>query len=394
MEYYLYEEGQIVTRSATFRVARIVPLSTGDRDMAPTFPGISDSPTLESWDPPFPVDLRRVRPQDERFWEQYRTTPKAFVSLAGWSTAVAVAVWRADVDSSQGRRGCPVGSCARRVPAEAAVGDRSAGARAHGEQRPRPKSRRHRAAPPTSANTSSTSVSSWSCRRWSSPRCSSSWASSSACARSVCFARSASVLRQVRRLFIGEGLLLAVAGGVLGVARRARVCGGHHVRLADVVGGCRRHDVADAARHARRRWLPDAIGGVVAAIACIWWTLRSLGRVSRSGACWRGRSRRADRWRGGCQRPAATDSSGGVALALAVLGVALLVAGGAGWIAREGAFFGAGTRAARRVAVPVLIGDCGGTARARSPAAAGSRCRVWASATRAIVRGAACCRWP
>ena len=39
MEYYLYDEGQIVTRTATFRVARIVPLSTGDRDMAPTFPG-------------------------------------------------------------------------------------------------------------------------------------------------------------------------------------------------------------------------------------------------------------------------------------------------------------------------------------------------------------------
>jgi hypothetical protein len=81
MEYYLYDQDEIVTRTAMFRVSKIVPLSTGDRDMAPTFPGISDSPTLESWDPPFPVDLRRVRPQDERFWEEYRTTPKAFVSL-------------------------------------------------------------------------------------------------------------------------------------------------------------------------------------------------------------------------------------------------------------------------------------------------------------------------
>ena len=70
MEYYLFEAGQIVTRSATFRVATIVPMSTGDRDMAPSFPGISDSPTLESWDPPFPLDLRRIRPQDERYWEQ------------------------------------------------------------------------------------------------------------------------------------------------------------------------------------------------------------------------------------------------------------------------------------------------------------------------------------
>src|SRR6185503_2116830 len=53
----------------------------GDRDMAPTFPGISDKPTLDDWDPPFPVDLKRVRKIDEQYWEQHRTTPKAFVSL-------------------------------------------------------------------------------------------------------------------------------------------------------------------------------------------------------------------------------------------------------------------------------------------------------------------------
>ena len=49
MEYYLFEDGQIVTRRAALRVTDVVPVSTGDRDMAPTFPGISDSPTLESW---------------------------------------------------------------------------------------------------------------------------------------------------------------------------------------------------------------------------------------------------------------------------------------------------------------------------------------------------------
>ena len=38
--------------------------------MAPEYPGISDSPTIDDWDPPFPIDLRRVRPQDEAYWNE------------------------------------------------------------------------------------------------------------------------------------------------------------------------------------------------------------------------------------------------------------------------------------------------------------------------------------
>ena len=48
MEYYLYEDGSDRHAHGDVPRPRIVPLSTGDRDMAPTFPGISDSPTLES----------------------------------------------------------------------------------------------------------------------------------------------------------------------------------------------------------------------------------------------------------------------------------------------------------------------------------------------------------
>ena len=52
-----------------------------DRDFAPSYPGITDSPTMDSWDPPFPVDLRKIRPPDEAYWERYRTAPKAFIPL-------------------------------------------------------------------------------------------------------------------------------------------------------------------------------------------------------------------------------------------------------------------------------------------------------------------------
>ena len=37
---------------------------------------------MGDWDPPFPVDLSKIRPADEKYWDAYRTTPKAFVPLS------------------------------------------------------------------------------------------------------------------------------------------------------------------------------------------------------------------------------------------------------------------------------------------------------------------------
>ena len=37
---------------------------------------------MTSWDPPFPVDLKRVRPKDEDYWDRYRAAPKAIIPLA------------------------------------------------------------------------------------------------------------------------------------------------------------------------------------------------------------------------------------------------------------------------------------------------------------------------
>ena len=42
LEYYLWTDGgQLVTRSADFRLAGIVPTGAGSRDLVPTFPGMS-----------------------------------------------------------------------------------------------------------------------------------------------------------------------------------------------------------------------------------------------------------------------------------------------------------------------------------------------------------------
>ena len=82
LEYYLWEEpGRLLTRTARFEVIGQVPVESGDPDLAPDYPGIADSLSLADWDPPFPIDLGRIRPVDEDYWDQYRTTPKAYIPL-------------------------------------------------------------------------------------------------------------------------------------------------------------------------------------------------------------------------------------------------------------------------------------------------------------------------
>jgi ABC-type antimicrobial peptide transport system permease subunit len=93
LDYYLWrEEGRLVSETARFRVAAIVPIKgrAADKHLTPEYPGISGAESLSDWDPPFPVDLSRVRKLDEDYWHVYRTTPKAFVPLAAgqrlWQT--------------------------------------------------------------------------------------------------------------------------------------------------------------------------------------------------------------------------------------------------------------------------------------------------------------------
>ena len=85
LEYYFWEdEGRLESRYADFQIVGIVPIegAAGDPDLAPTYPGITESDALSDWDPPFPIDLDQIRDRDEEYWDLYRTTPKAFIPLA------------------------------------------------------------------------------------------------------------------------------------------------------------------------------------------------------------------------------------------------------------------------------------------------------------------------
>ncbi|HEX7086037.1 MAG TPA: ABC transporter permease [Vicinamibacterales bacterium] len=84
LEYYLWsDESGLSTHKASFTYAGAIPMAGAgsDRTLTPEYPGLTDAPTIGDWDPPFPVDLRRIRPIDEDYWKAYRAAPKAFVPL-------------------------------------------------------------------------------------------------------------------------------------------------------------------------------------------------------------------------------------------------------------------------------------------------------------------------
>jgi ABC-type antimicrobial peptide transport system permease subunit len=75
---------KLVEATNRFRVHSIVPLVGiyADRTLMPDFPGIETAESTRDWDAGFEVDLKRIRPKDEAYWKENRGTPKAFITLA------------------------------------------------------------------------------------------------------------------------------------------------------------------------------------------------------------------------------------------------------------------------------------------------------------------------
>ena len=198
LDYYVWEDpGVLRTRSARLRRRRRSCRSPAPPPIAISRRSIRGSPTAETlgdWDPPFPIDLRRVRPRRR--------------SSTGSSTA------RRRRRSSRSRTGSGCGgrasAIARRSRVPAAAGQSRSPRRARSlrgasasrldplafgfavQRRAGGRTGRVAAARPTSASTSPTSASSSWSRRCCWRRCSSGSASSSARAKSACCARSAS----------------------------------------------------------------------------------------------------------------------------------------------------------------------------------------------------------
>ncbi len=75
---------QLEERTAKFTVGGVIAMDDprADRTLMPQFPGMTDSENCTDWDTGFPMDLDAIRDKDEDYWDEYKGTPKAFISLA------------------------------------------------------------------------------------------------------------------------------------------------------------------------------------------------------------------------------------------------------------------------------------------------------------------------
>lgn len=92
MEYHVVgSHGELPEEKVTFTVAGIVKLTgpAADQSLTPHVKGITDADTFGDWEQPFPMKLDLVTKRDDAYWMKYRATPKAFVSLAA-----AQELWR------------------------------------------------------------------------------------------------------------------------------------------------------------------------------------------------------------------------------------------------------------------------------------------------------------
>ncbi len=338
MEYFLWEEpGRLTTRTAEFRVSAIVPIETGDREMAPTYAGISDAATLDEWDPPFPVDLSRVRPADEAYWKQYRTTPKAYVPLA-----VGQRLWRSKYGAVTSiRMAAPSAGTAETTAAARAFSERL---RASVDPLALGLAVRDVRADGLLASRGATDFGEYFLYF-------SFFLVVSALLLAVLFfrlgveqrAREVGLLRalgfgpwQVRRLFVAEGAVIALTGSILGVGGALTyawlVIAALRTWWFDAVG-----TTALTLHVAPWSLAIGAIGGLGAALVCIWWTLRALAHVSER-ALLAGQVSLDDprpvRTRGRLARVSVAT--------LLVVASALLIGASTDRVAQAGGFFGAG----------------------------------------------------
>jgi putative ABC transport system permease protein len=74
---------KLVEQKSNFRIREILAMEDPvlDRELMPDFPGLADVDNCRDWEPGIPIELDTIRTRDEDYWQQYRGTPKAFVTL-------------------------------------------------------------------------------------------------------------------------------------------------------------------------------------------------------------------------------------------------------------------------------------------------------------------------
>jgi putative ABC transport system permease protein len=347
LEYYLWlENGRLETKKADFQLAAVVPIAglAADRELVPEYPGITQSENLSDWDPPFPIDLDRVRKEDEDYWHQYRTTPKAFIPLSVaqnlWGTRFGKLTSIRIEGSLTPDTVNTYGEKLTHAIDPALMGVQVIPVRDQGQ----------------AASRGATDFGEYFLYF-------SFFLVVSALMLTTLFfklgieqrAREVGTLQAIgfsdagiRRLFLAEGTLLAVVGSLLGmvgaIAYAALLMYGLRTWWVDAVG------TTALTLHVSWKWMAlGAFGGVASAVVCIFFTLRRLGRSSTRSLLAGSITPAEDVSRKGAKTAKRSSLASFaplreklLAIVLSVIGVALLIAGALQAIPRVAAFFGGG----------------------------------------------------
>jgi len=356
LDYYVWlENGRLETKRADFELSAVVPIAglAADRELVPEYPGITESENLSEWDPPFPIELERVRKQDEDYWHQYRATPKAFIPLSAaqnlWGTRFGK-LTSIRVEPPEGQLTTETVNLysekLRQTIDPALMGMQIVPVRDQS----------------LAASRGATDFGEYFLYF-------SFFLVVSALMLTTLFfklgieqrAREVGTLQAIgfsdsgiRNLFLTEGTLLAIVGSLLGligaVAYAAFLMYGLRTWWVGAVG------TTALTLHVSWMWMVvGALGGVVAAVVCIFVTLRRLGRsstrsllagsleeISRKGAKEDAKTQRRTLLFAPLRKIFAPLREIFFAIALTLIGLALLIAGTLQAIPRVAAFFGGG----------------------------------------------------
>jgi len=84
MRYYVFGSLKTLTeKSHRFIVKDVLPVSTFAKDslLMPYLPGLTDAGNCSEWKAGIPIDLKKIRKKDEAYWNDFKGTPKAYISL-------------------------------------------------------------------------------------------------------------------------------------------------------------------------------------------------------------------------------------------------------------------------------------------------------------------------
>ena len=98
LRFFVSETGGGLRESgAEFVAGPMLPMegASADSEWTPEFPGLSTAEDCDDWETSLPIDVNEIREKDEEYWDEWRSTPKGFITFTRgrelWSNRWGVA---------------------------------------------------------------------------------------------------------------------------------------------------------------------------------------------------------------------------------------------------------------------------------------------------------------